>query len=267
MFKPTHFDASKKYPIINYVYPGPQIGSCGGREFRAAHGDMQSLAELGFIVVCIDGMGTPFRSKSFHEAYYADLGDNTIPDQISGMKDLAKQYPFIDLDRVGIWGHSGGGNATGAALLHYPDFFKVGIAESGNHDQRDYEDDWAEKWAGIEVKNPDGTTNYDSQANQNFAKNLKGHLLLAHGTMDDNVPPNNTLLLVDALIKANKDFDLLMIPNAAHGYGAASQYMMRRRWDYFVRYLAGDIPPSEYQTKPYSEMMKIIHSGPDPDDE
>jgi len=266
MFKPTHFDAAKKYPIINYVYPGPQIGSCGTREFRAAHGDMQSLAELGFIVVCIDGMGTPYRTKSFHEAYYADLGDNTIPDQIAGMKDLAKKYPFIDLDRVGIWGHSGRGNATGAALLHYPEFFKVGIAESGNHDQRDYEDDWAEKWAGIEVKNSDGTSNYDSQANQNFAKNLKGHLLLAHGTMDDNVPPNNTLLLVDALIKANKDFDLILIPNAAHGYGAASQYMMRRRWDYFVRYLAGDVPPSEYQTKPYSEVMKVIRGGPDDDE-
>jgi dipeptidyl aminopeptidase/acylaminoacyl peptidase len=227
---------------------------------------MQSLAELGFIVVCIDGMGTPYRTKSFHEAYYADLGDNTIPDQIAGMKDLAKKYPFIDLDRVGIWGHSGGGNATGAALLHYPELFKVGIAESGNHDQRDYEDDWAEKWAGIEVKNSDGTSNYDSQANQNFAKNLKGHLLLAHGTMDDNVPPNNTLLLVDALIKANKDFDLILIPNAAHGYGAASQYMMRRRWDYFVRYLAGDVPPSEYQTKPYSEVMKVIRGGPDDDE-
>ena len=266
MFKPTHFDALKKYPIINYVYPGPQTGSCGTREFRAAHSDMQSLAELGFIVICIDGMGTPYRSKSFHEAYYANLGDNTIPDQIAGMKDLAKKYSFIDLDRVGIWGHSGGGNATGAALLHYPEFFKVGIAESGNHDQRDYEDDWAEKWAGIEVKNPDGTSNYDSQANQNFAKNLKGHLLLAHGTMDDNVPPNNTLLLVDALIKANKDFDLILIPNAAHGYGAASQYMMRRRWDYFVRYLAGDVPPNEYQTKPYSDVMKVIRGGPDDDE-
>ena len=227
---------------------------------------MQSLAELGFVVVCIDGMGTPYRSKAFHEAYYADLGDNTIPDQISGMKNLAKQYSFIDLDRVGIWGHSGGGNATGAALLHSPEFFKVGIAESGNHDQRDYEDDWAEKWAGIEQKKQDGTSNYDSQANQNFAKNLKGHLLLAHGTMDDNVPPNNTLLLVDALIKANKDFDLLMIPNAAQGYGAASQYMMRRRWDYFVRYLAGGIPPGQYQTKPYSETMKVIRSGPDGDE-
>ena len=267
MFKPTHFDASKTYPVINYVYPGPQIGSCGARDFRAAHGDMQALAELGFVVVCIDGMGTPFRSKSFHEAYYADLGDNTIPDQIAGMKDLAKQYSFIDLDRVGIWGHSGGGNATGAAMLHYPDFFKVGIAESGNHDQRDYEDDWAEKWAGIEAKKADGTSNYDSQANQNFAKNLKGHLMLAHGTMDDNVPPNNTLLLVDALIKANKDFDLVMIPNVPHGYGPASQYMMRRRWDYFVRYLAGAVPPSEYKMKPYPAAISVIRGGPDPDDD
>ena len=266
MFKPTHFDASAKYPIVNYVYPGPQTGSCGTRTFRAAHGDLQSLAELGFIVVCIDGMGTPWRSKSFHEAYYGNLGDNTIPDQIAGMKDLARQYPFIDLDRVGIYGHSGGGNATGAAMLHYPDFFKVGIAESGNHDQRDYEDDWAEKWSGLEVKNPDGTDNYDSQANQNFAKNLKGHLLLAHGTMDPNVPPNNTLVLVDALIKANRDFDLLMIPNAEHGYGAATQYMTRRRWDYFVRYLAGGTPPEEYEMKPYSAAMAVMTSGPDAED-
>ena len=243
---------SQKYPIVNLVYPGPQTGSCGGREFAPAHRDMQSLAELGFIVVCIDGMGTPWRSKTFHEAYYGNLGDNTIPDQVSGMKDLATQYSFIDLDRVGMYGHSGGGNATAAAMFHYPDFFKVGIAESGNHDERDYEDDWAEKWAGVEIKNADGTSNYDSQANQNYAKDLKGHLLLAHGTMDDNVPPNNTMLVVDALIKANKDFDLLLIPNVAHGYGAASQYMARRRWDYFVRYLAGNIPPQEYEMKPFS---------------
>ena len=267
LWKPTHFDAGKKYPIIDYVYPGPQTGSCAGRSFRAASGDNQALAELGFVVVCIDGMGTPWRSKSFHEAYYANLGDNTLPDQVAGLKDLAAQYPFIDLDRVGIWGHSGGGNATGAAMLHYPDFFKVGIAESGNHDQRDYEDDWAEKWAGIEVKNPDGTTNYDSQANQNFAKNLKGHLLLAHGTMDDNVPPNNTLLLVDALIKANKDFDLLLIPNVPHGYGPAGQYMTRRRWDYFVRNLAGNTPPNEYQMKPYSAIQAAIAMGPSDDDQ
>jgi len=262
MFKPTHFDPAKRYPIVNNVYPGPQTGSCGGRDFRPAHNDLQALAELGFITVCIDGMGTPWRSKTFHEAYYANLGDNTIPDQVAGMKDLAAQYSFIDLDRVGIYGHSGGGNATGAAMFHYPDFFKVGIAESGNHDERDYEDDWAEKWAGVEVKNPDGTSNYDSQANQNFAKNLKGHLLLAHGTMDNNVPPSNTLLVVDALIKANKDFDLLMIPNVPHGYGPASNYMARRRWDYFVRYLAGDIPPVEYQMKPASATAAALRGGP-----
>jgi dipeptidyl-peptidase 4 len=266
MFTPTHLDPAKKYPIVDLVYPGPQIGSCGSRSFQPARADTQALAELGFVVVCIDGMGTNLRSKSFHEAYYGDLGDNTIPDQITGMKQLATKYPFIDIDRVGMYGHSGGGNATAAAMLHYPDFFKVGIAESGNHDQRDYEDDWAEKWAGLPVKNADGTSNYDSQANQNFAKNLKGHLLLAHGTMDDNVPPNNTLILVDALIKANKDFDLILFPNAAHGYGAASQYMTRRRWDYFVRYLAGDIPPMEYQMKPWSVVMSVISNGPSDDD-
>lgn len=261
LFKPTNFDPTKKYPIVNNVYPGPQTGSCGSRSFEAAHRDMQSLAELGFVVVCIDGMGTPWRSKAFHEYYYANLGDNTIPDQVAGMKELASQYPWIDIEKVGMYGHSGGGNATAAAMFKYPDFFKVGIAESGNHDQRDYEDDWAEKWAGLEVNNPDGTSSYDNQANQNYAKNLKGHLLLAHGTMDDNVPPNNTLLVVDALIKANKDFDLLMIPNEAHGYGAATPYMTRRRWDYFVRYLAGETPPHEYEMKPWEQVQAILH-GP-----
>jgi dipeptidyl-peptidase 4 len=262
MFKPTNFDASKKYPIVNHVYPGPQTGSCGGRGFAAAHGDEQSLAELGFIVVCIDGMGTPWRSKAFHEFYFGNLGDNTIPDQISGMKELGAKYPWIDLDKVGIYGHSGGGNATGAAMFHYPDFFKVGIAESGNHDQRDYEDDWAEKWAGLEVKNADGTSNYDSQANQNFVQNLKGKLLLAHGTMDNNVPLNNTLLVVEALIKANKDFDLLIIPNVPHGYGYATQYMTRRRWDYFVKNLAGNIPPNEYEMKSAAAVAAAMRMGP-----
>ncbi len=261
MFEPTHMDSAKKYPIVDYVYPGPQIGSCGGRNFSPAHGDNQALAELGFVVVCIDGMGTPNRSKAFHEFYYGDLADDTIPDQVAGIRELAAKFPFLDADRVGIWGHSGGGNATASAMFHFPDFFKVGIAESGNHDNREYEDDWAEKWAGLEVVQPDGTSNYDSQANENFAGNLKGHLMLAHGTMDDNVPPNNTLLVVEALIKANKDFDLIMIPNAHHGYGAAAPYMMRRRWDYFTRYLAGDVPPHEYNMKPWPEVLKIME-GP-----
>jgi dipeptidyl aminopeptidase/acylaminoacyl peptidase len=248
MFKPGDLDPGKKYPIVNHIYPGPQTGSVGSRNFSAARGDCQALADLGFIVVEIDGMGTPWRSKAFHEAYFGDMGDNTLPDQVAGMKQLAQRYPWIDIDRVGIYGHSGGGYATADAMFRYPDFFKVGISESGNHDNREYEDDWAEKWQGLlEKTSTSGATNYDNQANQLVAKNLKGHLLLAHGTMDTNVPPYNTLLVVNELVKANKDFDLILFPNAAHGYGAASDYMTRRRWDYFIRYLAGGEPPKEYQ--------------------
>jgi dipeptidyl-peptidase 4 len=244
MFVPTKMSPGTKYPIINNVYPGPQSGSTGSRTFSAARGDRQALAELGFVVVTIDGMGTPGRSKSFEDAYYGAMGrDNTIPDQIAGMQQLARKYSYIDISRAGIWGHSGGGFGTTSAMFRHPDFFKVGIAESGNHDQREYEDDWGERYQGLLVKNADGTDNYDPEANQNFAKNLRGHLMLAHGTMDNNVPPVETMLVVDALIKANKDFDLVMIPNVPHGYGAASDYMMRRRWDYFVRWLAGGTPP------------------------
>jgi dipeptidyl aminopeptidase/acylaminoacyl peptidase len=247
LFRPTNFDPSKKYPIVNHVYPGPQTGSTGNRAFAAARGDRQALAELGFIVVTIDGMGTPGRSKAFQDAYYGAMGrDNTIPDQLAGMKELARRYPWIDIDRAGIWGHSGGGFATTTAMFRFPDFFKVGIAESGNHDQRVNEDDWGERYQGLVVRHADGTDSYEVEANQQFAKNLKGRLLLAHGTMDTNVPPYQTMLVADALIKANKDFDLLMIPNANHGYGAASNYMMRRRWDYFVRWLMGAEPPKEY---------------------
>jgi dipeptidyl aminopeptidase/acylaminoacyl peptidase len=248
LYTPTNLNTSAKYPIVNHVYPGPQTGSVGPRNFLSARGDSQALAELGFVVVEIDGMGTPWRSKKFHDAYFGDMGDNTLPDQVAGMKELAARYPWIDLDRAGIWGHSGGGYATAGAMFHYPDFFKVGISESGNHDNRNYEDDWAEKWQGL-LERKGETTNYDSQANQNFAKNLKGKLLLAHGTMDDNVPPSSTLILVDALIKANKDFDLLLMPNRRHGY-AAEPYMIRRRWDYFVRHLLGAEPPPEYELRP-----------------
>jgi dipeptidyl aminopeptidase/acylaminoacyl peptidase len=247
MFKPTNFDPSRKYPIINHIYPGPQGGSVGSRSFSAARGDAQALAELGFVVIELDGMGNPLRSKSFHDFYAKDLGDNTLPDQVAGMEQLAQRYSWIDLNRAGIYGHSGGGYAAADAMFRYPDFFKVGIAESGNHDNRDYEDDWAEKWMGLLTKDPDVMSNYSDQANEPLAKNLKGHLLLAHGTMDDNVPPYNTLLVVDALIRANKDFDLLMLPNQHHGYGNESNYMMRRRWDYFVRYLLGAEPPHEYR--------------------
>ena len=246
MFTPSNLDSTATYPIIDYIYPGPQSGSVGSRSFSASRGGHQALAELGFVVVAIDGMGTPGRSKEFHDAYYGRMGDNTLPDQVSGIRQLAERYPFIDIDRVGIWGHSGGGFATAGAMFRYPDFFKVGVSQSGNHDNRNYEDDWGERYQGLLAADGDND-NYNEEANQTHAANLEGKLMLAHGGMDSNVPPYNTYLVVDALVKANKDFDLVVFPNARHGYGQDNTYMMRRRWDYFVRHLLGAEPPKEFE--------------------
>ena len=244
MFTPTHLDPNKKYPIVDYIYPGPQGGSVGSWSFAASRGDNQALAELGFIVVAIEGTSNPLRSKSFHDMSYGNMAENTLPDQIAGVRQLAAKYTYIDTTKVGIWGHSGGGFATAAAMFRYPDFFKVGISESGNHDNRNYEDDWGERYDGLAAN-----SDYDAQANENYAKNLKGKLMLAHGMMDNNVPPENTLLVVQALEKANKDYDLVIFPNSPHGYGPFSSYMMRRRWDYFVKNLLGGTPPKEYLMK------------------
>jgi dipeptidyl-peptidase-4 len=246
MFRPRNLNSDKKYPVINYLYPGPQSGSVGSRSFRPAHRDLQSLAELGFVVIELDAMGTPMRSKSFHEAYYGNMGDNGLPDQIGGIRQLSARHSWIDIDQVGIYGHSGGGFASTAGILRYPDFYKVAVSQAGNHDNRNYEDDWGEKWQGLLEEYPDGTTSYDNQANQLLAKNLKGKLLIAHGTLDSNVPPSNTMLVVDALVAANKDFDLLLLPNRGHGFGN-EPYMMRRRWDYFVTHLLGLDPPEGYE--------------------
>jgi len=246
VFTPSNLDPKKKYPVVNYIYPGPQGGSVGSWSFRPSRGDHQALAELGFVVVAIEGSCNPGRSKAFHDECYGNMSVNTLPDQIAGMQQLAEKHPYMDLEHVGIWGHSGGGFATATALFQYPDFFDVGISESGNHDNRNYEDDWGERYVGL-MEEVDGVNNYEVQANQLYAENLKGKLLLAHGGMDDNVPPYNTNLVVDALIKANKDFDLIIFPNARHGFGADSFYMTRRRWDYFVKHLKGLAPPKEYK--------------------
>jgi dipeptidyl aminopeptidase/acylaminoacyl peptidase len=246
LFRPLDFDPDRSYPVVNYLYPGPQSGSVGSRSFRASHRDLQSIAELGFVVVELDAMGTPGRSKTFHEAYYGNMGDNGLPDQIAGIQQLAERYRWMDIDRVGIFGHSGGGFAAADAIMRYPEFYDVAVSQAGNHDNRNYEDDWGEKWQGLLEVYPDGSTNYDNQANQLLAENLAGKLLIAHGTMDTNVPVSNTMLVVDALIEANKDFDLLLLPNRAHGFGN-EPYMMRRRWDYFVRHLLGAEPPSGYE--------------------
>ncbi len=246
MYTPTRLDSTAKYPIVNYIYPGPQSGSVGPRSFFPSRRGHQALAELGFVVVAIDGMGTPGRSKEFHDAYYGRMGDNTLPDQVAGIRQLAERYQWIDIDRVGVWGHSGGGFAAADAMFRYPNFYKVGVSQSGNHDNRNYEDDWGERYQGLLI--PDGDSdNYAEEANQTHAANLRGKLMLAHGGMDSNVPPYNTYLVVDALISANKDFDLVIFPNARHGYGSANNYMMRRRWDYFVQHLLGAEPPKEYE--------------------
>ena len=192
-------------------------------------------------------MGNPKRSKAFHDTYLNDIGINAVPDQISGLKELADRYSWMDMNRTGMWGHSGGGNATVATMFRYPTFIKVGIAESGNHENRDYEDDWDEKWVGLVRRNADGTTNYDSQANAQYAKNLQGKLMLAHGLLDDNVPVENTMLVVDALEKSSKSFDLILFPRAHHGYADMGPYMMRRRWDYFVTNLMGATPPLNFK--------------------
>lgn len=258
LYKPSNFDESASYPVLNYLYPGPQSGSVGSRSFLSARRDKQALAELGFVVVEVDAMGTPGRSKSFHDAYYGNMGDNGLPDQIATIRQLASTRPWMDIDRVGIWGHSGGGFASTAGLLRYPEFYKVAVSGAGNHDNRNYEDDWGEKWQGLLEVYPEsniGTastistgsrTSYDNQANQLLAENLQGKLLLAHGLLDDNVPPTNTFLVVQALIEAEKDFDLLVFPEARHGFGN-SRYFMKRRWDYFVEHLIGIDPPANFR--------------------
>eukprot|EP01098_Paradermamoeba_levis_P005052 TRINITY_DN2147_c0_g1_i1.p1 TRINITY_DN2147_c0_g1~~TRINITY_DN2147_c0_g1_i1.p1 ORF type:complete len:360 (+),score=-24.81 TRINITY_DN2147_c0_g1_i1:335-1414(+) len=253
LYTPTQFDAGRKYPIIDYIYPGPQGGSVGSWSFLAARGDHQALAELGFVVVQLEGTSNPLRTKSFHDMSYGNMAENTLADQIVGIRQLAQTYAYIDTTRVGIWGHSGGGFATATAMFRYPDFFKVGISESGNHDNRNYEDDWGERYNGLT-----SASDYAAQANQTYAKNLKGKLMLAHGMMDDNVPPYNTLLVVEALEKANKDYDLVLFPNSAHGYGSYAPYMTRRRWDYFVKNLLGAEPPKEYQIETKADSRNSV---------
>ena len=171
------------------------------------------------------------------------MGDNGIPDHISALRQLAGRYPQMDLDRVGIFGHSGGGFASTGAILRYPDFYDVAVSSAGNHDNRSYDYTWGEKYQGLLTENPDGTDSFDSQANHLLAGKLEGKLLLMYGTLDDNVHPNATLLVIDELIKENKDFDLLVLPNRNHGY-ANEPYVVRRTWDFFVEHLLGQDPPT-----------------------
>ncbi len=249
LWYPSHFDSTKSYPIVNYIYPGPQVGSVRTRQFNvSASGSANALAELGMFVVQLDAMGTPGRSKAFHDAYYGNMGDNGLPDHIAGMTQLAARVPQIDISRVGIYGHSGGGFASTDAILRYPDFFKVAVSSAGNHDNRSYDYTWGEKYHGLRGTLTDSLDTFDAQSNWRLAKNLKGKLMLSYGTLDDNVHPVATQLVIDELIKANRDFDLVVMPNRNHGF-AGEPYWVRRTWDYFVKHLLDLEPPNGYEIR------------------
>ena len=249
MYLPSKLDTARRYPIISHIYPGPQVGSVGAWSFKGS-GEPFALAELGFVVVQIDHLGTPGRSKAFHDNYYGNFTDNGLPDHIAAIKQLASRHAFIDVGRVGIFGHSGGGFASTDAMLRYPEFFSVAVSGAGNHDNRSYNIYWAEKYQGLLRRDSTrrGEDNFTASANKTYAANLRGKLLLMHGDMDDNVHPAMTIQVVDELIKANRTFDLIMAPNRAHGLNEA--YFIRRRWDYFVEHLGKATPPDNYKMTP-----------------
>jgi dipeptidyl aminopeptidase/acylaminoacyl peptidase len=258
MYKPFNFDSTRKYPVISYVYPGPQTESVQ-YSFTVTGGKNVALAQLGFIVVNFGHRGgSPMRNNYYHTYGYNDLRDYPLADDKYGIEQLADKYKFIDINRVGIFGHSGGGFMSTAAILSYPDFYKVAVSSSGNHDNNIYNQWWGETHNGVaEVEKPvtkkgevkDSLNKKQEvvisfkatvEKNQDIAKNLKGYLLLVTGDVDDNVHPGNTLRVVYALIKANKRFDFMMLPGQKHAYGNDTPYFDRLMWYYFAEHLLGD---------------------------
>lgn len=244
LFLPTDFDPGASYPVVDSVYPGPQ-SIVTAKAFPADYSwnakifwKCQALAELGFAVVTLDGPGTPYRSKAFHDAAYGCMGDaGGLADHVAGITALGENRSYMDLDRVGIYGHSGGGFMTAQALLTYPGFYEAGVASAGNQDNRLYGSYWGEKYEGM----PDGDT-YLEQVTALKAANLTGHLLFVTGDLDDNVHPSMSLQLADALIEANRTFDMLVLPNRNHHFNY-DPYFIRRQFDYFVLHLQGAAPP------------------------
>lgn len=243
MYKPYDFDSTKKYPIIEYVYPGPQTESVN-KTFSKGMDRIDRLAQLGFVVVTMGNRGGhPARSKWYHNYGYGNLRDYGLADKKATVEQLADRFTFIDRNKVGIHGHSGGGFMSTAAMLVYPDIFKVAVSNAGNHDNSVYNRWWSEKHHGVKENisdKGDTTFSYMIDKNPDLAKNLKGKLLLIHGEIDNNVHPANTLRVVNALIKANKRFDMLILPTQRHGFGDMNEYWFWRTADYFSKYLLGD---------------------------
>jgi len=257
IWKPSHFDSTKSYPVIDHIYPGPLISPVAEEFFPtratfsySGFGQVQALAELGFIVVSINALGNTARNKAVYTTWYGNMGDNGIPDHVAAIKQLGARFRWMDLTRIGIYGHSGGGFSSTDAMLRYPDFYRVAVSTAGNHDNRTYYHGWGERFQGLLVKDTlRGTDNFAASANKTIASNLKGKLFLMHGDLDDNVHPAHTIALVDALIKANKTFDMLILPDATHDL-TGNPYVIRRTWDYFVEHLMGGRPPMDYTIAP-----------------
>jgi dipeptidyl aminopeptidase/acylaminoacyl peptidase len=243
MYKPFDFDPTKKYPIIEYVYPGPQTEAVN-KAFSKGMDRVDRLAQLGFVVVTLGNRGGhPSRSKWYHNYGYGNLRDYGLADKKAAIEQLADRYSFIDVNKVGIHGHSGGGFMSTAAMLVYPDFFKVAVSNAGNHDNSIYNRWWSEKHHGVKEsisEKGDTSFSYAIDKNPDIAKNLKGRLMLMHGEIDNNVHPANTIKVVNALIKANKRFDMLILPTQRHGFGDMTETWFWRTADYFSRWLMGD---------------------------
>ena len=243
MYKPFDFDSTKKYPLIEYVYPGPQTEAVN-KSFNRGFDRIDRLAQLGFIVVTVGNRGGhPDRSKAYHNYGYGNLRDYGLADKKAAAEQLADRFSFIDGEKVGIHGHSGGGFMSTAAMLVYPDFFKVAVSNAGNHDNSIYNRWWSEKHHGVKREiSEKGDTSfvYNIEKNPDIAKNLKGRLMLIHGEIDNNVHPANTMRVVNALIKANKRFEMLLLPNQRHAFGDMNEYWFWKTADYFSKYLLGD---------------------------
>ncbi len=243
MYKPFNFDSTKLYPIIEYAYPGPQTEAVNTK-FTTSMDRVDRLAQFGFIVVTVGNRGGhPNRSKWYHNYGYGDLRDYGLADKKRVVEQLAAQHDFIDINKVGIHGHSGGGFMSTAAMLVYPDFFKVAVSCAGNHQNNIYNRWWSEKHHGVKEvisEKADTTFQYSIQRNADIAKNLKGNLLLIHGDIDNNVHPANTITVVKALIESNKRFDMLILPGQRHSFGDMTEYFFWKMGDYFSRHLIGE---------------------------
>ena len=242
MYKPFNFDDKKKYPLLEYVYPGPQTESVN-KSFSVRMDRLDRMAQLGFVVITLGNRGGhPHRSKWYHNYGYGNLRDYGLADKKYVAEQLADKHPFIDINKVGIYGHSGGGFMSTAAILVYPDFFKAAYSQAGNHDNSMYNSWWSETHHGVKKKiEDDGTMNYvyEIEKNQSLANNLKGRLFLVTGDMDNNVHPGATIRVANALIKANKRFDLMILPTQRHGFGNMSEYNFWLRADHFSKHLLG----------------------------